>query len=55
MNDSDQFAPASDRSDPRLYRLDGVPWCHFEAGSLYCVNDPCQNPNHRTPPRQESR
>jgi hypothetical protein len=24
-------------------------WCTFTAGTVWCVNDPCPNPNHRTP------
>lgn len=29
--------------------MSGDPMCTFRAGSLWCVNDPCPNPNHRTP------
>lgn len=36
-------------ADPQRYSPHGTPRCHFEAGSLYCVNDPCANPNHRRP------
>lgn len=23
-----------------------TPWCRFERGSIWCVNDPCRNPRH---------
>jgi hypothetical protein len=29
--------------------MSGDPMCAFRAGSRWCINDPCPNPNHRTP------
>jgi hypothetical protein len=31
-----------------------APFCRFRAGSTWCVNDPCPNPNHRPQPTTES-
>jgi len=31
----------------RTHLPSGEPFCVFTAGSLYCIHDPCPNPNHR--------
>lgn len=31
---------------PHPHSPTGEPVCRFEAGTLYCVNSPCRNPNH---------
>lgn len=57
----DNFSPSTDifgitpqprTPDTRAHRSidDQHKWCRFEAGDLYCVNDPCANPAHRDAP-----
>lgn len=46
--------PDAEQVDPYYQRINASELkdaCKFTSGSLWCVNDPCPNPNHHTPRR----